>query len=195
MTADDVAREITRRCWLFGVSVLIAPDESVNMDGRLVSGYFADEDRKLVVAGKFGDWIGTLLHEYCHLTQWAEDCDIWRRCKKAEATASIDEWLDGKPQRGIANLIDLTRELEADNERRTLRLIRELDAPVNVTEYARRANGYIHFHNVMRETRKWYRVDRRPYSTPEVNALCNDTIDSDFSRTPAALKAALLTCI
>lgn len=195
MTADEVAREITRRCWAFGVSVLIAPTDAVSMDGRLVSGYFDGDARKMVVAGRFGGWIGTLLHEYSHLTQWAEDCDIWRRCSKAEKTASIDEWLDGKPQRGIAHLIDLTRELEADNERRTLRLIRELDAPVDVAEYARRANGYIHFHNVMRETRKWYRHDRRPYYTAEVNALCNDTIDTDFSKTPAALRAALLTCV
>ena len=48
----------------------------------------------------------------------------------------------------------------------------------------------IHFHNVMAETRKWYRPDRRPYYTPEVSALCNPTIDSDFRKTPAALRAA-----
>lgn len=195
MTAQEVLDEIIRRSWSFGVAVLVQPSDTVDMDGRQVSGYFDEGSRVLAVAGRFPDWIGTLLHEYSHLTQWAEDCDIWRACKKAEQRASIDAWLDGKAQRGIAELIAVTRDLEADNERRTVRLIRELDAPVDVEEYSRRANGYIHFHNVMAETRKWYRPDRRPYYTPEVSALCNPRIDSDFTKTPAALRAALLGCV
>ena len=195
MTAQEVLDEIIRRSWSFGVAVLVQPSGAINIEGRVVSGYFDEDAKVLAVAGKFPDWIGTLLHEYSHLTQWAEGCDIWRACEAAGKSANIDDWLNGKPQRGIQRLIAVTRDLEADNERRTVRLIRELDAPVDVAEYSRRANGYIHFHNVMAETRKWYRPDRRPYYTPEVSALCNPTIDSDFRKTPAALRAALLGCV
>lgn len=195
MNEQEVLAEITRRSWAFGIAVLVQPTEAISIEDRAVSGYFDDHSRVLAVAGRFPDWIGTLLHEYSHLTQWAEDCDIWRACRQAEKTADIGEWLNGKSQRGIAKLIEVTRDLEADNERRTVRLIRELDAPVDIEEYSRRANGYIHFHNVMAETRKWYRPDRRPYYTPEVSALCNPTIDSDFRKTPAALRAALLGCV
>ena len=193
--ADDIATEIVRRCWSFGVAVLIPPEKLVDCDGSIVSGYFDGENRRLVVAGHFDDWVGTLLHEYSHLTQWAEDSEIWRKDAYWTDRANIDSWLAGDKVSGIKGAIEARRELEADCERRTVRLARELDAPIDLSSYCRRANGYVHFYNVMLETRRWYRPERRPYHTPEVSALCNTTIDRDFSKTPAALRAALLTCV
>jgi len=193
VTEDEVVREIVARAWRFGVAVILAPSDLVDYgDGLQSSGYFSDHGQPtLAVAWKHERHLGTLLHEYCHLTQWIENATVWRDDKDAD----LDTWLSGKPVRNIRKKLAATRELEADCERRTIRLARELEAPLDLADYARGANGYIHFYNVIADVRKWYRPDRRPYQVPEVLALCNPTIDDDFTRTPSALRAALLTCI
>jgi hypothetical protein len=194
VTADEVAREITRRAWAFGVAVVLSPDEHVISDGLRVSGYFdaAPEVPILAVAWGMGAdrRLGILLHEYCHLTQWAEDAPVWRNDRGNWA-----DWLAGKSIKNIKGLIAAARELEADCERRTIRLIRELDAPVDVENYARGANAYIHFYNVMAEKRKWYRPGRRPYTDPDSLAAANPTLDTDFRKTPKALRAAIENCL
>lgn len=193
MNAEQVVNEITRRAWRFGCAVVMSPEDGVLADGMRCSGYFDGDSEVpvLAVARKSPRWLGILLHEYCHLTQWAEGAPVW----KGDKNAAWQEWLDGKPVRGVKQQIALSRELEADCERRTIRLIKELNAPIDVDHYTRGANGYIHFYNIIAEKRKWYLPDRRPYNMPTVLAAANPTLDSDFSKTPKALRAALLTCI
>lgn len=195
MNADEVVAEITARAWRFGVAVLLSPADHVMADGLRVGGYFEGDSPQPILAVACGvsedRWLGTLLHEYCHLTQWAEGAPVWRN----DAMGDWSEWLAGKPARNIKACIAASRELEADCERRTLRLIRELDAPLDVERYARAANSYVHFYNVMAEKRKWYAKDRGPYSVQAVLDLANPTLDADFSTTPKPLWDALLTCI
>ncbi|KAF1706271.1 hypothetical protein [Pseudoxanthomonas sacheonensis] len=195
MNADEIVREITRRSWRFGVAVLLSPEYSVDCGESKVGGFFCSSEMRLVVAmGSEQDkWLGTLLHEYSHLTQWAEDCAIWQQDYKMPG--GIDEWLAGKPCRNARAQIEVRRELEADCERRTIRLIKELQAPIDLDRYTRGANAYIHFHNVMADKRKWYEGGRGPYTRPEVLAVANATLDKDFRKTPAPLRAALLACI
>lgn len=191
MTEDEIVAEITRRSWRFGVSVLMASGDYVDMDGLKVSGYFEGGDMpQLVVARGAKRWLGTLLHEYSHLTQWAEVAPVWKSDK-----GGMDEWLAGAKIKDIKRRLAATRDLEADCERRAIRLMRELDAPIDVEQYARGANAYVHFYNVIAETRKWYAPDRRPYNMPRVLAAANPTLDSDFSKTPKALRDALLECV
>ncbi|MFD0738258.1 hypothetical protein ACFQZQ_03005 [Lysobacter koreensis] len=196
MTADEIVKEITRRAWSFGVAVLLAPAESVKNGNIRSGGWFDGDSAQPVLAtaasGDPSSWIGTLLHEYCHLTQWAEGAPIW---KGADGWGKVGPWLDGKQVRGVEAAIADVRELEADCERRTVRLIREMNAPVDLDEYIRAANSYVHFYNVMAETRKWYAEGRGPYSVPEVLAAANPTLDADFRKTPAKLRKLLLTCV
>lgn len=195
MTADEVAREITRRAWAFGVAVILSPDDHVMADGLRCSGYFdgASDPKVLAVAtGQPQDrWLGTLLHEYSHLTQWAEDAPVWA----SDDAAAWGDWIAGKRVRNVKAQLVAARELEADCERRTVRLIRELGAPIDLDRYTRAANGYIHFYNTIAETRKWYVKGREPYNSPDVLALCNPTLDRDFSKTPPKLAKALLGCV
>lgn len=193
MTHDEVLWEITRRAWQFGVAVVLAPSATVRCEGLDVSGYFeggvpqpvlavawdAPEDRRL----------GVLLHEYSHLTQWAENAPVWR------PDMDWAPWLDGKPVKNVKAKIEASREVEADCERRTVRLIRELDAPIDLDRYIRSANAYIHFYNVMAAKRKWYAKGRGPYMDPASMAAANPTLDADFSKTPKALWTAIENCL
>ena len=192
MNSDEVVSEICRRSWLFGVSVLLSPEQTIQSDGVCVGGYFDGETKTLAVAtGRDEEsWLGVLLHEYCHLTQQAEDQPVWRGYR-----SEMWEWLQGKRVRDIAGAIRSVQAVEEDCERRTIRLARELQAPINLEAYARAANAYIHFHNTIAETRKWYRPGVAMMEMPLLLAAANPTLDKDFSKTPAKLRAALLTCV
>lgn len=197
MNASQIVKEITRRAWSFGAAVYLSPEINVKAaDGITCSGYFdgggPDTHPLLAVAtgGPQDKWLGTLLHEYSHLTQWAEGAPVWLAGSDAWA-----DWLEGKRVSGIKAKIATARELEADCERRTVRLARELQAPIDLDRYIRGANSYVHFYNVMAEKRKWYAKGRGPYDVPEVLEAANPALDRDYSKTPKPLWDALLTCI
>ncbi len=195
MTADEVVREITRRAWAFGVAVILSPKDHVMADNLRVSGYFDGDSEQPVLACAIGlpedRWLGVLCHEYSHLTQWAEQAPCWG----ADKNAKWGEWIAGKAVKGVEAQIAASRELEADCERRTIRLLRELNAPVDLERYTRAANAYIYFYNTIAATRKWYAPGKAPYNLPEVRALCNPTFDKDHSVTPPKLAKALLACV
>ena len=197
MTPSQIVKEITRRSWSFGVPVLLSPESWLDTgDGIRCSGYFSDDTDGVpllaVACGRPTEhWLGTLLHEYSHLTQWAENATVWRE----DRSAAWADWLNGKRVANIKQKIANSRELEADCERRTVRLIRELQAPIDLEQYIRGANSYIHFYNVMAAKRKWYARGRGPYDAEDVRAVANPTLDVDYSTTPQPLWDALLTCI
>lgn len=189
MTSDDIIWDITRRAWRFGVSVLLSPDRTVEAaDGIQCGGYFDEDSKTLAVATNRREevWLGVLLHEYSHLTQWVEDAPVWRAAK-----SDMWDWLAGKRVKGIRESIRTVQDVEADCERRTIRLIRELDAPVDLESYTRCANAYIHFHNVIADKRKWYRPDVVMGDRAELLAVANPTFDRDFTNTPPALREQL----
>lgn len=192
MNADEVVREITQRSWRFGVAVLLQPVSRVDSGNVQCGGYFDGDGRVLAVAtGKSEEaWLGVLLHEYSHLTQWIEGQASW-----GAYSDRMWDWLAGRKVANPEKHMRTVQAVEEDCERRTIRLIRELDAPIDVENYTRGANAYIHFHNVMLETRKWYRDDASPSEMPEILAAANPTLDRDFTKTPKALRDALLSCV
>lgn len=191
MNAQEVVNEITRRAWRLNVAVLLSPDSSLmHSDGAECSGYFDTDPAILRVSTGLpeADWLGILLHEYSHATQWAEQAPVYVNHEK---TDGMWDWLEGKPLKNAAHVVDLTKELEADCERRTVRLIQELNAPIDIREYCRQANAYIHFHNVIKAKRKWVKqagVLRKPH----VTRFFNDTLDADYQKTPKAQFDALV---
>lgn len=195
MTADECLQEICRRAWRLGVAVRISPDNTVEMDGAHVSGYFDEDQGPVLVCATGADsdkWLGTLLHEFSHACQWAEQAVAWRGAKHCGA---LWDWLAGKPVKDIRAKIAAVRDMEADCERRTARLIVEMGAPVDLARYCQSANAYIHFYNTVADTRKWYAKERGPYSEDAVIALCGSKIEADFSKTPPKLAKALLACV
>jgi hypothetical protein len=194
MNSDEVVHELTRRAWALGAAVYLSPEDHVMADGLRCSGYFDPEPAIPVLAVAWGAGerrLGILIHEYCHLTQWAEKTPVWL----ADDGSQWSDWLAGKPVRGVKKQLENARELEADCERRAIRLMRELQAPIDITAYTRAANGYIHFYNLMATERKWFAKDRAPYLVPEVMAAANPTLDLDFTKTPKNLIDALRTCL
>lgn len=190
----EVVDEISQRTWRLGASILLSPAEYVEVDGFKCSGYLdpAPAIPLLAVAAKLAPEhvLGVLLHEYCHLTQLVEQCSAWVEASKYDDKNQF-EWVRGKNISGMSTVIDAVREMEADNERRTFRLIKELDAPLDLEDYCRKANAYLHFHNVLKEQRVWYKEPGALY-VPEIISLCNSTIDTKFTKTPPKLYNAII---
>lgn len=188
MNAGEVVAEIARRTLAFGVTLTLSPDTHVEAEGVRCGGYFCDATKVLAVAtGRHDDsWLGVLLHEYCHLTQWVENGPVWRAYG-----AGVWDWLAGKKLANPKAAMRAVQAVEEDCERRTIRLIGEMGAPIDLDRYARAANAYLHFHNVMLDKRKWYRPGTVMQEIPSLLAACNPTLDTDFTRTPKALRVEL----
>lgn len=195
-TIEECVREITARAWGLGVAVMLSPTEQVEYEGMRASGFFSSEEATpviLVATDKPAHmWLGTLSHEFSHACQWVEDAPVWREATKGDC---LWDWVDGKPLRDPAKAAAYLREVEADCERRSVRLLKELGAPIDIEHYQRQANSYVHFYNIIPETRKWYAKGRGPYEVPEVLARANPKLDTSFAKTPAALRRELLKCV
>ncbi|GAF87546.1 unnamed protein product, partial [marine sediment metagenome] len=105
-------------------------------------------------------WLGTLAHELCHLMQWLECeptyCSTLPGGK--DPNALVDDWLQGKEfnKRIVKQAIQSVVDVELDNERRAVRLIKKFKLPVDLKKYIQAANSYLFFHEVVMENRTWY---------------------------------------
>jgi len=72
--------------------------------------------------------------------------------------------------KGYKRHIDLVKELELDNEKRSVKIIKEfgLDSCINVEDYTRKANAYIQFYNYIKTTRRWSDPKNSPYNNNTV---------------------------
>ena len=135
-------------------------------DGINCSGFFDEEDKELVVAMKHPLALGVLAHEYSHLTQWVDGCKEWK--EGCRGLPKVDDWLTGKNVRNIKRYLAYSRDLELDNEKRTVKLIKKWKLPIDIKDYVQRANSYIQFYNWLYYSRKWSSPSNSPYTNPNV---------------------------
>ena len=148
---------VKKQCRKHGVKCDLRNVTYLKLGGNIkCSGYFddtTDEKPALVVAMKTKHWLEILVHEYCHLTQWAEGIGLWETA--GESLAVMEEWLGGKDVPDIDYHLGQARDLELDNEKRSVDLIRRWGLDIDVDQYIRKANAYIQFYNYMGKTRRW----------------------------------------
>lgn len=156
--------------------------------GMKCSGFFDEANKKLVVAMLNPVSVEVLVHEFGHFTQWREKTQIW---KDAEwAMMHIEEWLGGKTKRNIEKWISLSRDLELDNEKRTVKLIKDFKLPINTKKYTRSANAYVLFYNWMLTSRKWCKPGNTPYSNKTVLKACSPKFNMRYDDLSAKVRKA-----
>jgi hypothetical protein len=169
---------VKEECKKYGVKCDIRDVKSVEADGVTCSGYFNESDKTLVVAMKAHNSLGLLVHEYCHMTQWIDGIAIWKL-----ATKSLDkmhEWLEGKSVKNIRYHLGIVREMELDNERRSVQMIKKWNLSVDVKEYVREANSYVQLYNWMYHSRIWPAVP--PYRIKAITASMSDRFNMGYRR-------------
>lgn len=147
----------------------------VNSTGELCNGYFCEDSPELAVAtGKdLNLWFPVLVHEYCHMRQWLENSPLWygTSVEGVEAFILIDLWLANKIELSETQKNDIFRlvmRVEADCEKRSIKLIKKLKLPLDIYEYAQKANAYIIFYEAMKSSRSWYVIGEEPYNNPKI---------------------------
>ena len=155
-------------CKEVGIKCQIRPVKYLVLSGNIrCSGYFCEETMRLVVAGKSKDWLGVLAHEYAHLTQWQDkSTNIWNT--GSTGVTHLDDWLGGKKIRSIKKAIQQSRDLELDNEKRTVKLIKKWKLPIDLNDYIKKANAYIQFYNWMRYSKRWSSPGNAPYGNKAI---------------------------
>lgn len=150
------------------------------------SGWFDCDSKELVVAMRHPDALGILVHEYAHITQWLDYLDgkfpLWKTA--STSIGKYNAWLDGESTPNISMHVARGRDLELDNERRSVRIIREwgLDSIIDVDDYIRKANSYIHFYNWMRKYRRWSSSNKAPYTTPSIIAHMSNKFNMKYDK-------------
>lgn len=139
------------------------------------------------------EWLGVFIHEACHMEQWIEQSPAWTNVfvKGREAVDWIDAWLEGKEglPEPIEELVARARTVELDCERRVVEKIKEYGLPLDVEEYAQKANSYVYFYNHLLRTRQWYPAGCSPYENELVYGFAPTVLTLD-GQTPPALAAA-----
>ena len=179
---------VREECNLYGVKCSLKQSETVKSGGIECSGWFSAYDRELVVAAKRREAFEIFIHEYAHMTQWYNGNDLWD--DGLIGMDVVERWLQGARIRNIDKHIAAIRDLELDNEKRAVQLIKDWDLSVDIPAYIRKANAYIHFYNWMRITRRWSNPLNSPYKNPHVLAVMSDKFNMQYERLSKRVHAA-----
>ena len=165
-TTHQFIKFVRQECKTHGIKFLLKRSKYVIVSKTIkCSGWFDAEAKELVVAGKSRNWLATLVHEYAHLTQWVDQCKEWRA---AEGIENIDDWLNGKKIKNPKRALAKTRDLELDNEKRSVKIIKDWELPIDIKDYTQRANAYVQFYNYLFFTRRWCTPKNSPYRNPKI---------------------------
>lgn len=163
---------VKEQCKPYGVKCSLRKVKYLRLSGNIkCSGFFEGGDTPmLAVSMNRADWIEILVHEYCHLTQWVDGIELW---DKADVSlVKVDDWLSGKNVRNIDKHLAVARDLELDNEKRSVALIKEWGLNVDLDCYIKKANAYIQFYNHLGKTRRWSKPSNSPYGNMNIyNAM------------------------
>jgi hypothetical protein len=144
------------------------------------SGYFDGEYKVLACAIAKEEWITVLAHEYSHLTQWVDQCKEWVKADKKNTYQLLANWLEGEPVRNIKYHLGICRDLELDNEKRTVEVIKKFDLDVDIDLYIQKSNAYVQFYNYMYYTRKWSTPQNSPYTQKEIYENCSKKFNMKY---------------
>jgi hypothetical protein len=163
MNTEQFIKHVKSECKKYNIKCVLKNTKTVKLakDDDKCSGYFDEEH--LVVAMKHPDALQILVHEYGHLTQWADQCDIWVTSSKSKSHDKLYRWLAGEDVKGIEEAINICRDLELDNEKRSVKLIKKFNLPIDVDMYIKKANAYVQFYNYLLISRKWCTPKNSPY--------------------------------
>jgi hypothetical protein len=123
----------------------------------------------IATGGDTNNWLQVFLHETCHLDQQLERPTWFEACDKM--VTNLDNWLGRSPEVKDINWEDIKKiiELEHDCESRSIEKIKNFNLPIDLEEYAQKANSYLESYSNTFKNRQW---DSAPYTNPERWGIC-----------------------
>lgn len=173
---DKFLKDLDYLCQENAVQVIFTNRNYVKCNGTKTGGYFDDNKRELACAFKTSnsEWISVLVHESCHLDQWREKNEIWKRFN--ELNIDQDDWLNHKIELSkdqIEAMTEIYKENEWDCEKRSVEKIKKYDLPIDISNYIKQSVIYVMFYDFVGKYRTWYKNGKSP--------CCNDEIVNTIS--------------
>lgn len=190
MEAQEFIKHVKQECKKHNINCVLKNTKTVKLtdDNDRCSGYFDEES--LVVAMNRPDALQILVHEYCHLTQWVEQCDSWVASVKNESHDKLYRWLAGEDIKDIKKAISICRDLELDNEKRAIKMIKRFNLPIDIDIYIKKANAYVQYYNYLPISRKWCSPKNTPYKNNRLVELMSSKFNMNYNKlTKRLLKA------
>lgn len=100
----------------------------------------------------------------------------------------VDEWLEGKDIPNIKKHLATSRDLELDNEKRAVKLIKKFDLDIDIERYIKKANAYVFFYNHMLATRKWASPKNSPYRNKRLIEAMPAHFRMNYKTTPKRIE-------
>jgi hypothetical protein len=172
---------------IYNIKCVLKNTQFVSGDNLKCLGWF-DENDSLVVAMNNSDSLETLVHEYGHLTQFVENNKIWQDGNKS--ILYVTEWLNGNYVRNVNSHLDNVKYLELDNEKRSVEIIKYFNLKINIPNYIKKANSYIHLHNWLKETRRWPNPKNAPYNNDSILKLMSPKFNMNYKKLSIKLHKA-----
>jgi hypothetical protein len=184
---ENFIQHVKDECKKEGVKCDLRNTRHVKISDNIkASGYFDESVPTLVCSMNRPDAIEILVHEYGHLTQWVDDTPLW---KSVEISMPIlDDWLAGTEHPDIAKHIGNCRDLELDNEKRAVNIIKKFELPIDIPRYRKKANSYVMFYNYMLISRRWCTPKNSPYSNKRVIEAMPDRFSMNYAKLPKKIE-------
>lgn len=186
---QDFITYVKVECKKYGVKCDLRKVSHVRLGkGIKCSGWFDPDTDKpaLVCSMNRPDFLEILVHEFCHMQQWIEQCPKW--VEAGDSMNYIDKWLSGKNTKNIKKYIDLSRDLELDNEKRSVKMIKKFNLDIDINVYIKKANSYILFYNWMLESRKWSVPNNSPYKNERLLSAMPTNFRMNYTKIPDKIR-------
>lgn len=182
---------VKSECKKYGIKCDLRKTSYVVLPGNIkCSGYFYESGNLLVCATNKKEWIDVLAHEFCHVTQWIDQIPLWIKAQKS--IPLVDDWLTGEKVRNIKKHLEVCRDLELDNEKRTVKLMKEFDLDIDIEDYIKKANAYIFFYTRLLATRKWPTPTNSPHSNDKIIKTMPRYFKTDYSYIPKKIETVFI---
>ncbi len=199
---DKFIRDLQRRCKKYDITFLMSGLDYVKWGDSKSNGFFNPESKEMAISiGKpVEKWLNTLVHESCHFDQWVQNCKAWRDMMniKPDACTQLFNWVGNERKLSKEKAIEMAsimRDLELDNERRTIEKIKKYKLPINTKEYARGAGAYVMFYNYIGKHKKWYKIGKEPYNNKKIRRLMPTNLRGKYDVLTPKLEKLFKECV
>lgn len=172
------------------IHFVTAPRLFLEFDKTYVKGAWADNTGGTPsfycsIHEKTIDWIKTFVHEYSHFCQWKEKSPAWK-LHQGTRGSDLDKIVHNRPIKlgTLRRILQRTRDVELDAEIRAVKLIKRYNLPLNLKNYIRTANVYIHFYNYLETYRQWYKCENEPYANKHLLSVAAPYFYKNYDTIP-----------
>lgn len=154
---QEILRMVKQACKEYNITLYLANAKSVRDRKCKCGGYFSSDDKKIAVAMKNERWALILLHEYFHMQQWIENCNVWVLSNRLRIDYLNDYLTNIKVNKEKLSIaINRTMFLEFDCEKRTINYLKKIGIKKNIIQNEiQKANSYILFYLYVKKNQIW----------------------------------------